>query len=344
MLDDKVKLKIQDILKEKFEAIKINPFQKRIIRPPYFYSAIIFIITGAPLLICGILIWMNILIHANKKIGLILLSTGSVLSIISLIYGIQFTQISMKYKSINTTQLSYNIYSILLKDHNIDIESLTLIPDCPYQDPLYSRLNTRRYFQISNKTYYNNWFINGFYTKNKNKIKFSIGSITIKEVHSNGKSSSTYYFNVGICNFDIKNAEGFKTSIKKEYKIFSKKLNRKEQTQGLESKEFETIYKLEYDQPIKLRKFLEPRIMLQMIELKDTYASTPTFHIDDNKMSLYLKRKNQITKNNYRYILFRFATHTNETKYLNAVLDKAGKDIKKMEEIFQYIKLFNDIK
>lgn len=124
--------------------------------------------------------------------------------------------------------------------------------------------------------------LNGTY---KNDLPFTFGSVLEVRIVSDGRNSYIVHTIYHCINFKLPYNTNMTTSIKPEHKwdLIAKK---KAEKFGLESTQFEDKFKMEYNNPIELRKLLQPRIMAAILDQSAEIDSRPSFQIENDNMSI----------------------------------------------------------
>ncbi len=236
----------------------------------FFYA---FMILG----IMGIFFWMLNFTESTKTLVIVLSSifliAAVIFGVIIFIYNRNFKKIINQLQKIENSEKFYTFYSEIFYP-KILINKIDHISDT---------IAEKNFSHYKNYDYtYTNLFLHGTFEE----YPFSIGTKTYvkRVVTSNGKNIKItyYYYEHLYLAAEIDNID-FSTKITAENlatKIFK---SRKSKDNALESQEFENLFKLDYNDPIKLRKLLAPRIMANLIDLSKK-NKIPEIVIENNKL------------------------------------------------------------
>ena len=135
------------------------------------------------------------------------------------------------------------------------------------------------------KSYYYNLSLEGTFKK----YLFNIGTVTVITRVKTGRGDSVTYSSYHIITFTAPNCQ-ITNKLSKEKKIdfIAKK---KSSDYGLESEEFEKKFKFKnYENPILIRKFFEPRIMEKILNACYDQGITPKIILRPNQIAINFKQ------------------------------------------------------
>ncbi len=298
---EKFILESKENLKNKFLDKKINKLNFLFINKKFIYICKLFLTIY---FIASIAIFL--LFYKNKGYTI-----ASISCIIWFIFFILFTIIQnntkRKFKDLISNKNYLDIYKNILQNKikNLEIKEAELKNEIN-DNNIYKEIFHKKYNKNSKSNYeykklnnivlsINNWNIELgtiiLHSYKKNKHIFN----TIFQYNSN----EIYYSN----NYFIIN------NIKCPYinnliRVDKKKLSKNEQRLGLESKEFELMYDIKYDDPIEVRKFFKPKMMLDCTIQGQKSSYFESIYMEKNRFKTISKMKINPQYNKENYIFY----------------------------------------
>ncbi len=278
-----------------FNRVRIGKFQRKILLNLYFELTCLFLV------IAGIGLGLTFgvfFVRAGKTFSslvVIFLIAGSCCLGIGLIFGgWSYFIVQMINNALNQDyEYLQEIYNYTLNkgehDYKVNIENISPKLSLDGGSILKEILNKTRYAsKIYNANLVTNK-MNGIMEYRRTTFPFSIGTRLFYTMTYNGKSTQKTYFSFDVLTFKTQETGLETAAVPENITSFFKRRSRKEKENELESMEFEKLYSLEYDQPIKLRKYFTPAKMARIIDqVKAEKNVKPDIIIENNFISLVM--------------------------------------------------------
>ncbi len=276
-----------------------------------------------------------------EPLAIALFIIGGIIVVIGLIISTQQGKISHKLQDIFDKEFVASVANKIFanKYKNIKLQGVT--DGGTNVNPVYEIFG---YFKIKKNQpkYYESWNLNAM----QGNVKYDFGSLLTSHVVRVRNNDVTIYEAWHYITFLTSESTELTTALFPEKRgLFGReksKLSKEEIQEGLESTEFEKMFEIDYQNPVQLRRFFQPRIManiLDFVKEQSDDKKPPRIWINDHRVIVNFAFQRIFNLTDYSKILIHLPVGSTYKKTVEIIINKIINDVEYMIENMKWEKV-----